>query len=42
MSKYILIAVLSFVLGQNVWAYPSQDGFTIGFGELGYFIAYSE
>ena len=45
MSKYInvyviLIALISFILGHSLWAYPTGDGVSFGFGDFGYFYEY--
>jgi hypothetical protein len=42
MLKYILVFVLAYTLGQNLWAYPTLDGISFGFGAFGYHHTWSE
>lgn len=40
MAKYILLALVAYLIGQNLWAYPTQDGISFGLGEFGYHWSY--
>lgn len=41
MTRYILIALVAYILGQNLWAYPTSDGISFGFAEFGYHHTYN-
>jgi hypothetical protein len=42
MSRYILVALVAYLLGSNVWAYPTHDGITFGLGEFGFYYSYNK
>jgi hypothetical protein len=42
MLKYILIALVAYNLGQNAWAYPTQDGISFGYDVFGYHYSFTE
>lgn len=41
MTKFILVALIAYLIGSNFWAYPTQDGISFGLGEFGYFYEYA-
>ena len=38
--RLTLTAIIFFILGANLWAYPTHDGVAFGFAEFGYFHQY--
>jgi len=42
MSRYVLIALVAYLFGSSLWAYPTQDGVTFGIGQFGFHYSYDK
>jgi hypothetical protein len=42
LSKYLLVALLAYQLGSNLWAFPTQDGISFGLGDFGYHWSFTD